>query len=165
VYRVPGAFPRAWTVHSARRIADRNQILDDFDVSREQLASATFMTGSAPALDRCASQDSVAIEHATATEFSLRADMACRGMVIVANTYFPGWRAEVDGKAAPVSEAYTFLTGIVVDAGRHQVRLWYRPVSLIAGYAMAAIALAGLWGLAWIDRPFRQPLVVKWLHP
>ena len=151
VYRVPDAFPRAWSVHSARRIQDPNHRPDDFDVPREQLVSSTFLEGAVPALATCAGLDSVAVRQTGETEFMVDAKMACRGMVVVGNTYFPGWRAEVDGKAAPVLEAYTFLTGIVVDQGEHRVRLWYRPVYLFAGCAMAALALLGLLALRRVD--------------
>ena len=153
VYRVPDAFPRAWAVHEARRIAAPQHRFDEFDVPREKLVSSTFLAGPAPALERCSGQDTVSVRQTSETEFAIQADMSCRGMVIVANTYFPGWKAQVDGKAAPVYEAYTFLDGVVVDSGHHQIRLWYQPVFLMAGCAMAALALLGLWVFARIDPP------------
>ena len=47
----------------------------------------------------------------------LEANLKCRGMVIVADTFFPGWVATVDGQNHPIYEAYSFLCGVVVEAG------------------------------------------------
>ena len=53
----------------------------------------------------------------------------------------PGWVATVDGKPAPIHEAYTFLRGVVVEAGRHRVDMRYRPKSVYWGGALTALGL------------------------
>ena len=47
----------------------------------------------------------------------LEANLKCRGMVIVADTFFQGWVATVDGQNRPIYEAYGFLRG---ERGREQ---------------------------------------------
>jgi len=71
------------------------------------------------------------------------ADLKCRGMVIDADTFFPGWVATVDGRPAPVYEAYGFLRGVVAEAGPHRIELRYRPKSVYWGAALTAIGLLG----------------------
>jgi len=71
----------------------------------------------------------------------LRATMACRGMVIASETYFPGWQAKVDGKPAEIHEVYGALRGVVVPAGEHRIEMRYRPASVRWG---AAGTLCGL---------------------
>jgi len=73
----------------------------------------------------------------------IQADMSCRGMVILSETFFPGWEATVDGKPAKVCEAYTALRGVVAEAGRRRIEMRYRPKSVYLG---GALTLAGLLG-------------------
>lgn len=144
IYRIPDAFPRAWTVHAADRIANEEEARRHMNVPVEQLAAKTFLLGATPNLDVCAGKDAVEIKQSRGPQFAIQADMACKGMLIVGNTFFPGWRAEVDGHSAQVYEAYDFLEGVVVGPGHHRVRLWYRPVTFYWGVAMAALAVVGL---------------------
>jgi hypothetical protein len=144
IYRIPDAFPRAWTVHAADSVSNEEQARQHMNVPLERLATRTFLIGPAPSLDVCSGKDTVRITESRKMEFFVDADMACKGMVVIGNTFFPGWRAEVDGQSAQVHEAYHFLDGVVVGSGHHRVRLWYHPVPFYWGVAMAALAVAGL---------------------
>jgi uncharacterized membrane protein YfhO len=78
----------------------------------------------------------------------LEANLKCRGMVIDSDTFFPGWTATIDGKSAPLYEAYGFLRGVVVEAGAHRIEMRYRPQSVYWGGAFTALGLAGAATLA-----------------
>ena len=67
--------------------------------------------------------------------------MRCTGMVILADSYYPGWQATVDGRSAPIWEAYGAIRGVVVPAGDHQVEFRFRPGSVYLG---AGLFLLGL---------------------
>jgi len=41
----------------------------------------------------------------------LKAEMTCDGMVVLSDTYYPGWSAKVDGKPAQIYEVDTALRG------------------------------------------------------
>ncbi len=144
VYRVPGAFPRAWSVHQAVSRQDRSRRQEYLNLPLDRLESETFVLGPAPALARCADRDSVRITSMDATNLEIDADMACQGMVVAGNTFFPGWLARVDNSPATIYEAYGFLQGVVVPAGRHRIHFHYVPLSLYAGLACAAAGLAAL---------------------
>ena len=51
--------------------------------------------------------------------------------------YFPGWQAEVDGRAAPVLPVDLALTGVVVPAGSHELVFRYRPARFYMGLAIS----------------------------
>jgi uncharacterized membrane protein YfhO len=67
--------------------------------------------------------------------------MECTGLVIVSDSYYPGWRAQVDGKSATLWKVNTVIRGVVVPAGTHHIVMNYRPVSVYLGLVLA---LAGL---------------------
>jgi uncharacterized membrane protein YfhO len=80
----------------------------------------------------------------------VEARMACRGMLILTDTWYPGWRAAVDGRAARIHEAYAAVRGVVVEAGRHTVEFRYAPLRWYAGAALTlASALLAAACAAW----------------
>jgi len=143
VYRNPGAFPRAWAVHDVASFARDNQIgpmlgAQNFDARRQ-----AFVKGQAPQLEQCQEPEKVSLLERQSGRVAIEADLKCRGMVIDAGTFFPGWVATVDGRPAPVYEAYGFLRGVVAEAGPHRIELRYRPKSVYWGAALTAIGLLG----------------------
>jgi uncharacterized membrane protein YfhO len=69
--------------------------------------------------------------------------MSCQGMVILSETFFPGWEALVDSHRVPIYEIDGALRGVVAGAGVHRIEMRYRPASVLAGGIMT---LAGLLG-------------------
>jgi uncharacterized membrane protein YfhO len=57
----------------------------------------------------------------------------------VSQTFFPGWRATVDGLPVPLVRADYMFTALSVPAGEHRVALRYRPRSAQAGAILSAI--------------------------
>lgn len=70
-------------------------------------------------------------------------------LVVVAEAWFPGWKAQVDGKAAPLVEADGSFLGVPVDAGAHVVTLeFHRPAAATAGRLVTFATLLTLVVLA-----------------
>jgi uncharacterized membrane protein YfhO len=65
-------------------------------------------------------------------------------MVILNDTFAPGWRAYIDGVRAPVYEAYGMVRGVVVDQGEHVVQMRYSPEPLFYGAVLSFLGTAGL---------------------
>jgi uncharacterized membrane protein YfhO len=82
-------------------------------------------------------------------------------MVVLSDTYYPGWRARVDHQSAEIYEVNGAMRGVAVPRGTHTITMRYRPLSVYLG---AALSLAGILGaLGWaafalptLGRPFRQ---------
>ncbi len=152
VYENPGAFPRVWSVHEVFAVASENQIHQFTDDPGFDLRRKAFLFGTPPGLEKCREEDSVRLVSREPARIVIEADMACKGMVVVSDNYFPGWVATVDGKSAKIYEAYTVIRGVVVDRGRHTVEMRYRPWSVYAGAVMTALGVFGACGLAIVSR-------------
>ncbi len=74
-----------------------------------------------------------------AAEVSAR--VAEPSLLVVSQMHYPGWKAIVDGKDAPLLRADYALVGVALAPGVHQVRLVYRPASFRVGAAMSGAAL------------------------
>ena len=145
VYSDPTAFPRTWAVHDAISIQRDDQINTEMDDPHFDPRRQTFVKGAAPRLVNCPDTETemVALTQRSAERVVIEANLRCRGMVILSDTYFPGWVAAVDSQPATIYEAYGFLRGVVVEGGRHRIEMRYRPKSVYWGAALSLIGLLG----------------------
>ena len=75
----------------------------------------------------------------------IRVETTAPGLLVVADTWMPGWTAEVDGRPAPVLVGNRAQRVVPLpEPGRHEVRLRYHPPGLDLGLALMA-ASAALW--------------------
>src|SRR5262249_56487794 len=77
-----------------------------------------------------------------ADRLAIRADLACGAMVILSDTFFPGWRARVDHQPAQIYQVNGAMRGVVVPRGAHTVTMRYRPVSVYLGAALTLPAVS-----------------------
>jgi hypothetical protein len=68
------------------------------------------------------------------------------GYMVLIDSYYPGWRAYVDGKRSEVLKANYAFRAVAVPAGKHQVEYRYQPRSFYAGLTLTM--LAALTGIA-----------------
>ena len=78
------------------------------------------------------------------SRWTLDVSAAATGRLVVANPYFPGWRASVEGVDTPVAAEPGEPIVLPVSAGAHRVVLEYRPASFLAGLALAAVSTLAL---------------------
>jgi hypothetical protein len=71
--------------------------------------------------------------------------------VVVRDAYAPGWRAWVNGRAAPVSRVDGRHRGVEVPAGASRVELRYRPPSFVPGLVLTLVSGA-VAVLLWLRR-------------
>ena len=74
---------------------------------------------------------------------TLTATANCRSLLVVADTYFPGWVAEVDGRRTDISQVHRALRGLVLEKGTHQVRMVYQPWTVWCGALLTLIGIGG----------------------
>jgi hypothetical protein len=65
-------------------------------------------------------------------------------LLVFRRPWLPGWRATVDGKPVPVLRANMIMPAVEVPPDGFEVRLDYRPASLVVGLAIAALSLVVL---------------------
>lgn len=160
LYAMTDPFPRAWVVHTAEVIADREAALqrigeDHFDLRRAAVVDRP-VDRALPA-DPPAVGSSARVTAFAPGEMEIEVDAAAAGLLVLSEVAYPGWRAQIDGVPAPILTANGVLRGIQVPAGRHQVRLWYAPLSVQVGAVVSLLTLVGgtlAWavGAVWVRR-------------
>ncbi len=66
------------------------------------------------------------------------------GFLVITTTWFPGWKATVDGVEVPIYRTDASFMGIRVPAGEHTVELRFRPWTIIVLVIVGVITEAAL---------------------
>ena len=72
----------------------------------------------------------------------LRAEVDRPSLLVLTDSYYPGWRAAVDGQPVSIALVDGLFRGVVVPSGTHQVRFWFDPLSVKLGAAISCLAIA-----------------------
>jgi hypothetical protein len=153
VYRRDDAFPRAWPVHELIRVSKRadgnRKMYDDPEGFRRK----AYMLDPPPPLESCSDEPGQVkiVDHAPG-HATIDAVMSCTGMVVLSDTFFPGWKAEVDHQPVPIYEVNGAMRGVVVPRGPHRIAMHYRPTSVLLGGALTLLGVVGTLVLAYRSR-------------
>jgi hypothetical protein len=91
---------------------------------------------------------SVRITRYEPDEVRIEASLPRPGFLLLLDTYFPGWSANVNGRSAQIFRADYNFRAVPLPAGRSSVSFSYRPQSLRIGMALSAasgFALCAVW--------------------
>ncbi len=85
------------------------------------------------------------IWHRSPNAVTITVDAETDGYLILADTWFPGWQAKIDGEKTEIFYADYLFRAIFVPQGTHQIEFKYLPTSFYVGVALSIIGWA-----AWI---------------
>lgn len=159
VYQNPSAFPRAWAVHEIVPIHNKNEGRAFINDHIDDLTAKAMMTTPGPKLAVCpGTSDQASITRYSAESVTIDAEMACDGMLVLSDNYYPGWSATVDGHPSDIYEVDLALRGVAVPAGSHKIVFHYRPRSFVLGFALTLTGLLGAAAITIFSRK-KAPLV------
>src|SRR5690606_25233472 len=92
-------------------------------------------------IDSVISQESVEITEWTSNSRTLRVQASGPRVLVLSESWYPGWRARVDGRDVPVFPANIAMVGLPLNAGEHTVQLAYRPRQFLQGAFVSAASL------------------------
>ncbi len=151
-----GAFPRVWAVHEVVEVHDDGEAAGLLLNEGFDLRHNAFVLGPAPKVEAFEGDEDVRLLSRTGGSLLVEANLQRKGMLVFGESWFPGWKATVDGKPVKIYEANRMARGVVVDAGHHRVEMTYRPGSVYAGAFMTLAGLAGAPLLLFVSRRRRR---------
>jgi hypothetical protein len=176
VYRRPHALPRAFVVGELQVLADDAAVLaamvplDDQQQPRTGIGWQPGRTALATAadaqllpprqLDPLANARAVTftLDHASEVEVDVAAGAA--GLLVLSDTFLPGWRAEIDGQAAPMTRVDHALRGVAIPDRACRVHFVYCAPGLWPGLAFGAAGILLTVALAVIGWRARRATAV-----
>jgi uncharacterized membrane protein YfhO len=69
-----------------------------------------------------------------------------RSLLVLTDSFYPGWKATVDGKPASIERVDYVLRGVSIGPGHHTIVMRYQPTSWRLGWIVSLVALLGLLG-------------------
>ncbi len=72
------------------------------------------------------------------------------GYLVLTDTFFPGWTAQVDGKPAQILRANYLFRAVAIDAGVHKVVFSYLPTSFTIAIVLFVVGLLVSALLCWL---------------
>jgi len=146
IYENPEALPRAFYVPRIAVIRNQRTLLNRFShpfhnprvqALVEELPTDHF-TGSARGTGNAA----IVEDRSETLVIDVRA--TSEGFLFLADQYYPGWEATVNGAATPILRANYAFRLVRIPAGESRVVFRYRPRELRAGMAVSLLTLCGL---------------------
>lgn len=149
VYRVRGALTRAYSVPLVAKPGPDDVVLaamrsPDFDPSRIALSSDDGAVGTYPGSSAC----KLSWLEDDPDRVALACEAPDRAFVVLADTWFPGWSASVDGAPAAIYRVNQLVRGVVVPPGRHRLEMRYEPAGWAAAVRVTRVTLAAWLALA-----------------
>jgi hypothetical protein len=99
-----------------------------------------------PAADHPSGQAAVRIVDYRPDRVRIEVAAPRQGFVFLSDNYFPGWRAVLNGRQAPILRSWITFRAVAVPAGKSSLEFIYKPWPLRAATALALLAVvAWLW--------------------
>ncbi|MBI2939634.1 MAG: YfhO family protein, partial [Chloroflexi bacterium] len=150
IYRMQYSLPRAWAVR-------RHQVASSSAEARAMVLAPEFHPGDVVILEEPprgpavvpGPRPDVRIERLEPRRVEIAADADAPAFLVLADSFYPGWVATVDGSTVPIYRANYLTRAIELPPGQHRVVFAYRPASFLVGVAISAVTLLALATLLW----------------
>jgi len=155
IFRRTRAMPRAYTVTQWTAVPTEREALAalqaGFDFRSSVLLEVTGQglgqpEGSAPKMPAV---PATIVEY-TPNRVLISATTERPAVLVLADTYYPGWEARLDGQPVSILPANALLRGVLLEApGRHLVEFQFRPRSVLLGGIISLCSLAIVGVIGW----------------
>ena len=128
------ALPRVFVPRSVKREDDRTRRLRALGAADFEPRALAYVEGADPPPGPAIG--TVALVEEVPSRVTLSVDMQTPGLVVLADLWDAGWRAELDGAPVPILRTNHALRGVPVPAGSGTLVFEYRPRSFRMGIAL-----------------------------
>jgi hypothetical protein len=153
VFENPDALPRAFLVHDAV-VADDDAALaamtrDDFKPQQTVILSEGAATHAGGAQG---SDEQVRIVDYQDERVVVSVHAVLPGYLLLADSWYPGWVARIDGNTVPITRADLIFRAVPVSPGTHQIEFDFRPTSVYVGALISGVGILVLLGIVIASR-------------
>jgi hypothetical protein len=152
LFAVKDSLPRAYFARSWRLEKDEEQVLNDLAESfdprldpRQETILQSAPEGKTKSIsagqNSNSARSSVAFIRDQNEELQLSSESPKDELLVLSDTYYPGWQAYVDGAVVPIYRANLFNRAIFVTAGKHTISFKYQASSFYIGVAAAVCSV------------------------
>jgi hypothetical protein len=169
VYENLAVFPRAFVVNQVKAYASEPALLSGLAAADDaQLRDVAFAVQGegVPDLSGPSASSYVKVSRYSPDRVDLWVQSSAPGLLILTDTYAPGWTATVCGSSAPIYRVYAAYRAVSLPGGTCTVTFKYRPLFTYAGFVSGGFTALGLIGftvlMTWRDRRKRSARDHRW---
>ncbi len=122
----------------------------DLRIDQSNPAEVILEENSGPAAGNCdlTGKGSASVISETSQKIVIETQSALPGILVVADTWYPGWQAKIDGVSAPLLRANVLFMGVRLSQGSHRIEISYSPASFYTGAGISLLGILSviLWG-------------------
>lgn len=167
LYRVKEALPRAYFAANWKPLGSGDRFLelllskkyDEFDpaaVTYIEKSASERLSARLPQLEPARAGAVIQSANYSDEDITLTVRTAGSSLLVLADTFYPGWSVTVDGQPSEILRANLMNRAVVVPSGTHVVQFQYAPISLVKGVVISALTavllLLLLAAAVWIGR-------------
>ena len=145
VYRNKGSLPRAFFLSNFKVISDGQEALG-FLRSKDFNPMDVVVLNEEPASfenrpDSQHNNASVEIKDYSPNKVILSINTPSRGILVLSDTFYPGWKAFVDWEETEIMKANVVMRAVVMPEGEHLVKFVYDPIPFNYGLRLGLCTL------------------------
>jgi hypothetical protein len=149
VYANDRALPRVFVVDRQHTVGSDPAALAAVTAPRFDGRGVAVTQSPVPGLPQAAGGATPAGATARLTSYraqrvQIQATAAKPSLLVLTDSFYPGWKATVDGRSVPVRRVDYLLRGVSIGPGRHTVVFSYQPTSWTIGWVVSLITLLAL---------------------
>jgi hypothetical protein len=159
LYKHRNAFPRAWLVKDFQ-VMDSKAIFSvitqkGFDPGQKVLLEEELKWDRASS-NHGAEKNKVEFISEKNNWLQLQIETKKDSLLVLSDTYYPGWKAWVDGRPEKIYQANYAFRAVPLSAGVHQVKFVYDPVSFKWGAGVTLLGILICLAMGWFGRQKKQ---------
>jgi hypothetical protein len=156
-YQNPRAFPYVWCPSHVVTVSDSNAAERSLrDPAFEPKVTAIVEAGAT--LHPKGARGNLRWARPAPARIEIEANLAEGGLVVVSESYDPGWQAVLDGSRVPTYPCDLALLGVQLPAGAHRITFVFAPRTWPLAVALSSLGLAGILAiLLWARRTAKGP--------
>jgi len=136
--------PRAYLASAAQAVRDADEATVQMRAGHDFHAVALVEQPLALPTQATQAPSRADITHFEAETISISVESAAPALLVLAEPWYPGWEARVNGVGAPCIPANAWMRAVVVPPGKSQVELTFHSTYLALGAAISVLARAVL---------------------
>lgn len=144
LYEIPTVVPRAYMVNRVWAEKDTSKALErlasaDFDPLRE-----VVLNSDVPVRRSSGWSAKADIQRYENNSVTISAEANGDGFLILADAFYPGWKAYIDGQETPIMRANHFYRAVAVPSGNHRIEFKYEPLSFKIGAFISILTVVSI---------------------
>jgi hypothetical protein len=141
LYRIEGTVPRVYVVNKTFFERDPKRTLQRLSLAEFDPLREVVLDDAIPIRSSGSFEGRAGIEHYENSLVTVQTAANEDGILVLTDSFYPGWKAYVDGREAKIFRANHFFRSVPIPKGEHRIEFRYQPQSFKIGSIISLISL------------------------